>query len=346
MASLVFPATVGGQQVPYEVFRAGELSSAVEFGRVGDVVQDPSTGRVFIADEMARTVTVMAADGTLLSQFGRAGDGPGEFSQAPTDLALRGGQLFVADGISIQRFSLDGEFLGRIAFQPENRVSVIITLDSGPDFFLVGTREAAGGGQHFGIYRLEGGRTHLLARIPFELTPASTRGDRRHWGVAGSSILITEPRSAAVAVHARIDEEPVRVAVDAGDRRFRRADVQARREQLSLDCSASMMPGECRRAADDALRDLAARSGTVPPLGPVVGDSEGRWVLGRADGPGDLFSYTYRRFSLYGSAMRPQAQISIPEELRPASYSEGVLWGVSFGEFDEPIVVGYKVAGR
>ncbi|MDT8340628.1 MAG: hypothetical protein RQ751_03870 [Longimicrobiales bacterium] len=344
IAGVVSPAGLTGQTVATEVFAVGDGSSAVEFGAVSDVVQHAESGRVFVADAMDRSVTALSRDGGVEFSFGRPGRGPGEFANALGGLAIVDGSLVVADGTTLQRFTLDGEYVDRIPFKPENRVSVILTLDGGSGFVLVGTREASADGQHFGLYMLREGGTVLLERIPFQPTAGSPKGERVYWSVAGSRVLTTEPDSSAVVLTHPDGGVPLRVRVGKSARTYQRGDVRALKERLDAQCEASAIPGRCRRAADEALLALASKSGPVPPLGAVAGDGEGRWILGRADGPGDLFSSTYREFSLFDQDASVERRIVVPRDLRPMSFSDGVIWGVVLGPFDEPIVVGYRVA--
>lgn len=82
------------------------------FGRiVGVAVGD--RGSVFALDAQERQVIVIDSAGTVVSRFGRRGDGPGEFI-APVGIAVHGGRVRVFDASSwrVSEFSASGELLG------------------------------------------------------------------------------------------------------------------------------------------------------------------------------------------------------------------------------------------
>lgn len=342
-AVLLAPLEMNAQGIATEVFRAGEEMSGLPFGDVSDVVHDPSTGRVFVADAMARSITALDEDGEVLFSFGRQGSGPGEFSTGLTGLALFDDHLVVSDQTYLHRFNLDGEYVDRIEFRPENPVSAIISVDAGPGFLLVGTREVVRPEQVWGLYRVDDSQVTRLEFLPFRPTPDLTRGERHHWAVAGPTVLISRPGTTFVrrwnASHQREDT----VTVSPGRRSFERDDVQALADRLDEQCRASSMGARCRSAADEYLEAFRAKRGPIPPVGTLVGNREGGWLIGRADGPGDLFGGTYVELETLDETGRSEGWASLPRPMEPMSYSAGVVWGVVFGEYDEPMVIGYRL---
>jgi hypothetical protein len=86
----------------------------LDVGRLGDVVPLAEGGAV-ILDEMAGTVFVLDAGGRVVLEFGRLGEGPGEFSpHGGISRVLATDSSFLVPDIQLQRiteFSMDGEVL-------------------------------------------------------------------------------------------------------------------------------------------------------------------------------------------------------------------------------------------
>lgn len=68
----------------------------VLIGRMGEVVVDHQ-GRVFIADVGNMVIHAFEPDGRIISQFGRRGSGPGEFSSYIRNLQIRNNRLYAFD---------------------------------------------------------------------------------------------------------------------------------------------------------------------------------------------------------------------------------------------------------
>jgi DNA-binding beta-propeller fold protein YncE len=70
-------------------------------------------GNVYVTDTLNNRVEIFDADGSFLSEFGRAGDGPGRFAR-PKGIAIdRDGHIWVADEIQgrVEVFDKDGQLL-------------------------------------------------------------------------------------------------------------------------------------------------------------------------------------------------------------------------------------------
>jgi sugar lactone lactonase YvrE len=88
------------------------LTSPGDFGAPQGVALD-GDGNVFVTDTLNNRVEIFDADGTFISQFGKAGDGPGYFSR-PKGIAVDAdGHIWVADAVQdrIQVFNRDGQLL-------------------------------------------------------------------------------------------------------------------------------------------------------------------------------------------------------------------------------------------
>jgi DNA-binding beta-propeller fold protein YncE len=108
----------------------GELPEGRKGARgTADIAFGPG-GRVFIADGYgnARVLEYDAA-GKRVKQWGTAGTGPGQFN-LPHGIALRDGVIYVADRQNgrIQRFDLDGKFLGEWT-----HLGKTFSITTGPD---------------------------------------------------------------------------------------------------------------------------------------------------------------------------------------------------------------------
>ena len=101
---------------------------AGQFTEPLDVLVEPGTNQVFVADTWNHRIQKFDANGQFLDQWGSAsgqiGQEPGEF-YGPRALALADGVLYVTDtgNKRIQRFAPDGSLLGaargrRPAYRP------------------------------------------------------------------------------------------------------------------------------------------------------------------------------------------------------------------------------------
>ncbi|MHB8882089.1 MAG: 6-bladed beta-propeller [Thermodesulfovibrionales bacterium] len=93
----------------------GVLGTDGLFKRPTGIACDSKSGRVFVVDTGAQDIKVLDSTGRYLFDFGRRGDGDGEFNY-PTHIAAdQNGKLYVTDALNfrIQIFDQDGRFLGK-----------------------------------------------------------------------------------------------------------------------------------------------------------------------------------------------------------------------------------------
>jgi DNA-binding beta-propeller fold protein YncE len=103
------------------VFRLGpDGKPRGEFGRgqlqrPTGVARDASRGRIFVADTHAHDIKVFDDAGTLLTTWGRRGEGPGELNY-PIHIALSEGVLLVSDAMNarVQGFDHEGKPVLRV----------------------------------------------------------------------------------------------------------------------------------------------------------------------------------------------------------------------------------------
>ena len=95
-----------------EISSLGESEESFVF-QIGDV-KIGEDGSIYIADVKRFSVSKFSREGKFLKKVGRHGEGPGEFRQAPKNLALRRDTLFVGDGgvtRMMHLFSADLDYL-------------------------------------------------------------------------------------------------------------------------------------------------------------------------------------------------------------------------------------------
>ena len=110
-SSMIFKFTPKGEKL-MEISVGEQPATRSEFNGTTDIAFGPN-GRLFISDGYGNArVLEYTADGKRVRQWGRAGDGPGEF-HLPHGIVYDGGSLYVADRENgrIQQFDLEGRHL-------------------------------------------------------------------------------------------------------------------------------------------------------------------------------------------------------------------------------------------
>lgn len=81
-----------------DLYRVGSLGGEEweQFGSVTDVAFD-GEGNLHVFDNRAQRIVVVGVDGSYIREFGRRGEGPGEFRQATALAVARNGRAVVAD---------------------------------------------------------------------------------------------------------------------------------------------------------------------------------------------------------------------------------------------------------
>lgn len=136
-----------------EVYRVGSAVGEAwqEFGTIRQVAFD-AAGNLYVLDSLAGRVVVVTPDGGLLREFGRLGEGPGEFKHAiamavmangrvvVADLAHRAYQIFDASGEYERQVRMDGEGHHRVPrmFPERDGESVVVGSQAAGFFFLGG----------------------------------------------------------------------------------------------------------------------------------------------------------------------------------------------------------------
>lgn len=96
-----------------EVYRVGSALGEAweEFGTVARVGFDEA-GNLYVFDRLAARIVVVGPDGNLVREFGRRGEGPGEFRDAAEMAVLADGRVLVVDmgHRAYQIFDSEGQF--------------------------------------------------------------------------------------------------------------------------------------------------------------------------------------------------------------------------------------------
>ena len=110
------------------------------FERPAGIAVDQASGHIYVADPPRNIVVMLDADGNILAKIGTgaSGSGSGEFA-APTDVVVRGQELFVLDAqnFRIQVLDLAGHF--RASIYPKSMgPTVAFSVDSRGRIYLDG----------------------------------------------------------------------------------------------------------------------------------------------------------------------------------------------------------------
>ena len=111
-----------------ELYRVGSLLGDAwdTFGSVAAVDFDGS-GNLYILDGQARQITVVDLQGNLVRQFGRVGEGPGEFTKSVWAFSVWSDERLVvydADKRAFVLFGSDGEFEREIPLEGPTFISI------------------------------------------------------------------------------------------------------------------------------------------------------------------------------------------------------------------------------
>ncbi|MDE2721476.1 hypothetical protein [Candidatus Palauibacter polyketidifaciens] len=130
-----------------EVYRVGAADGEQweEFGRIRGLGFD-GAGNLYVFDSLAGRIVVVGPDGSLVREFGRLGEGPGEFQFALAMAVLADGQVVVADARHRAYLIFDehGEYERHVRFGGDASVARVPWMwpERGGESVVVGTRLA------------------------------------------------------------------------------------------------------------------------------------------------------------------------------------------------------------
>ena len=327
----------------------GALDGPNALTTVNDLVVS-ETGRVFVAQASECVIKVFNPDGSLRETIGGRGRGPGEF-QDIGNITLVGGELHVFDPVLSRRtvFSQDGtrvrdervrvqgvypqwlrelhangdvdlarveEFPSRPQDRSPQR-SFWLLVDSGTVLDTLGFSRRP---EQSIVLRLDRGWSYQGQ--PFDTFSVLVPDEGRAWLVQrtnGDIVELTLSGDTAHAYQVGLPQSPVdRQAINrAVDPILRRVEGRIRNARGAIE-DALLVPDSL-----PALRSaIVGRDGTV-------------WL--RSRDLGTWWVVSTRTGRLY--------EVQIPDDVGVTWSDKGSVWGVRFGEFNEPYVVQYALHG-
>ena len=332
-------------------------------------------GRLYVFDEDVYRVVVVQPDGNLEREFGREGEGPGEFILPTAFTVLRDGTAVVFDG-GRQAFVLfrpDGTFDRQVRFQaasdgtvsvqgiaaaPDHvavvpspavaltvldRVRREVRVRTGPveQFVLAGDEVVR---ETIAAHRLVGerGPRNPVALEPMLIATPLPAGGAAFVDSTTYTVNVTEAGRGVVRVlqRAAVSPRPVTAAL-------REAYIEGRLEVLRREFGEDLLPG----VVDDAmlrtaLGDLEFAS-EVPVVRALKADWNGRlWVertgmemtlTGLGGGPIDVLTTDGRYIGTY-----PAGSLAMPDAFGP----DGLVAFIERDELGVPVVVVRRLAGE
>lgn len=124
----------------------GKIHDEGSYDRPTAIAIDRNTDRLYVVDTPRNLVLIQDASGKLLRAIGKRGGGsaPGEFLY-PTDVAVAGGELIVADAKNsrLQFFDLDGNFRSQVPIAVtaagKRNPEVSLAVDSQDNIYVTNT---------------------------------------------------------------------------------------------------------------------------------------------------------------------------------------------------------------
>ena len=146
-----------------DIYRLGTLAGAdwEQFGNVADIGFD-GAGNLYVFDIQAQRIVVAGPAGEFVREFGREGEGPGEFEEAHGLAVMRDGRTVVTDS---RRLVFN-------VFQANGRVERTVRMDSTQLLVRLGTFVAQPGAD--AIIAVPSASDELLPRGCCELPPPAS----------------------------------------------------------------------------------------------------------------------------------------------------------------------------
>jgi hypothetical protein len=330
-----------------------------------------SDGNVYILDRTDHLVRVFDKSGKRISEFGRAGEGPGEL-QYPGLLAAAADTIIVFDDGKFHIFRPDGTSIATRPYLSERSRNylpiagaqrtqrgwlVMIRQNNYPrqeevprptrDSLMIKPFDPATGAPGASLVTLLGPETWLLGRAGWIRKPYMAATPGFAIGTDGS-IYTTPGDEYRVRVHAP-DGTPLRdVAADV-----RKIPVTEGEFQESLSSEIAVLaknpgePGGERAALLDMLRKDGARPGRAehrPILGRIIAARDGALLLERLDlDPRPNESGDSTRWDYVGTDGRVAGRFVVPPGVFPRLLDGDNVFAVVRDESDIPQVVRYRM---
>lgn len=355
----------GGAWTTEEIFRVGGLDAGddAQFGSIVAVDVDDE-GRVYVADQQARQVSVFEPDGTLANRFGEAGQGPGELSPMFMFMLERDGEVWTVDlsAQGIQRFTRSGQFVGTIPF---NMMGGIPVRFDETETAVVAQRRSMGmapggdvsiGGTGDAITTIGTPEPDTLVVLPPGETARVEGGEARIvlfapepvWDIArdGSSVrgMMQTYRLEVFDAEGRLQRIVTRdVAAQPVTDRFRDAILDRFRRQVEA-------MGQPMEVVEPMLRQIEFAD-SIPVMAQVFLEPDGHlWVQQATDTESleeddglELNDLGAPRWDVFDPQGIYLGQLELPGRFGPLRIVDGVLWGLERDDLEVLSVVGMRV---
>lgn len=310
-----------------DIHRLGTLTGAdwEQFGNVADVGFD-GAGNLYVFDIQAQRIVVAGPAGEFVREFGREGEGPGEFEEAHGLAVMRDGRAIVSDSRRLV-FNI---------FQANGRVERTVRMDSTQMLVRLGTFVAKPGAD--AIIAVPSASDELLPRVancPRRRRPTRSSGSdfgvRKSWPTPWPRVGCARLTAGVV----RLLRRPVQPEVVTN--RLMRSEKSRRLAELQ----AKVEPGEDLRDERERIDNLGFHP-VVPVIRGLATTWDGDiWVLRRgeeplSDGPIDVITADGRYLGSYRAGA-----MAIPDAFGP----DGLVAFVERNELDVQTVVVRRLAG-
>ncbi len=332
----------------------------LQFSRIWDVQVVKERGEVFVLDRASQSVRVFDLEGRFLREWGREGEGPGEFRSVLTRIVVARDTAMVITSRAVHFFDVEGSHLA--SFTPQTG-----------DYLSFPARAIASrSGWQVEVQELDENRissTHRLYGFdPGEGFIGQAGVDLFRFGEEAFSVpsgMISYPlflhrASAAYDRQGRVhlapgDEYEVRI-LDPDGRLRRVHRLRSRRqrvEQWMIDEYVAGQEARCAGAngrpcpfTDEVVPAVLERG--YPEYRPVIGrmwaSAEGDILVRRADlEPHPFTSGDAQVYDLLSAEGEYLGRVDPPARFTPTWFTLDELWGFIPDELDVPYVVRYRI---
>lgn len=328
---------------PDPVISIGEVEGEAPylFSGVASVRLLPD-GRLIVADRGSHTLRIYDADGRFERQFGREGDGPGEFRYL-SGMRIAGPDtviVFDSDLYRLSRFLVSGELLSTVTFRVDGWAPDIYLgqLEGGTDAFASMKRVFINPNvtvsDSFRIGRFEAGRLHVvLGVVPGMRRRGSPLPFSPHFvaGMVGDTIFYSDGLGSlilAMGPDGRIVRS-IRLPLEAWSPEEAYARLQPHLDSMRL-----------RRVKEARELHPAEEIPTISEI--LAGAGPELWVK-RYDPATDSHAIfrplTGGEWLVIDTGGRVMARVAVPEGVRLMDISRGQVAGVMRDEFDVERVI-------
>ncbi len=346
---------------PILVLGGSDVPEQQQFVRISEV-RLASGGRTVVADWQGRSrvLSVFDGDGNFLHHIGRQGEGPGEFSRID-QVVLTGDSVFVWNMVphSAQVYRVDGTYRGNVALDrppPEpgatssKRLALWHAVEGGRMLSTTGVTEKLDS-PHYRMRRAvwltdstgvpvpvgewpvsleyehesKDGQMVVFGPVPFGPAGSLAASDSSIWHSNGTDFSLAEYR---------LDGTPgLMVRVDRPIAKLTPADVERGRSQL--------LEGEPFLQYRDEVAGVVRIPENRPAYDAVVVDEAGGvWARVFPD------TATTADWDIFDVVGVRTGRASLPAGLKLKQIGRDFLLGIDAGEFDEPLVVLYRLERR